>query len=132
MTKINLTQNKFLTHMLANMVAGLSLINKQDPTLRQVISKLNVLLANPNQLSGEELLDLINHAKEVVVSYGIEPKGDKPSEDLLSNLPGLFYNAVNEIDNMITKEYILDKASTNRKVATLWEKLANYHSAIKP
>jgi hypothetical protein len=130
MTDLHLTPNTFLFHLLTNLLIGLTALNKDDPSLRQVADKINHCLLGAI-ISGEELLKTLHQAKEIVSSYGIKPKGDLPSNDPVADLPGILYNAINEVDHLITKEQVMDKISMERKITKIWEKLAAYHSLSK-
>lgn len=131
MTDISISQNKFLSHLLASLLAGLTALNNHDPSLQQVATKINGYLGAPLKVSGEELLETLHKIKDIVSSYGIQPKSDLPSNDPVADLPGLIYNALNEVDHLITKEQVMDKVSMERKIGKLWDKLATYHSLVK-
>ena len=126
MTVINVSQNKFLTHLLSSIIQGLFLLNKNDPSMRQISKQLNTALLG-SASSGEDLLSLLYKLKDIVASYNLKPNGDLPTGNVVDDLPGLLYNTIQELDNEITKEKILDKTSTSKKIASIWQQLIEYH-----
>lgn len=125
MATINIPQNKFLSQLLLQIATGLTLLNKNDPSVQQVAQFLQTSIIS-SSVQPEPLLENLSKAKEIVDSYGLEPKGQTPSNDPIIDLPLLIINAINEIDHITTQQEILDKTSLDRQIENVWIKLANY------
>jgi hypothetical protein len=123
MTQINIHKSKFLVHLLTNILEGLLLLGKHDPAIKDIHQKINWFLTAP-EVDGEQLVDILMKARDIVDSYDVEPDGDEPIEkDTVANLPGYLFNAIEELDLLITTERVKSKGSIKNKIEAIKEKL---------
>lgn len=107
------------------------MLGKNDPSINKIYQELHGIILSAD-VDGEKLKDILLRAKDIVDSYGIKPSGDKPIEgDLIANLPGFLFNAVEELDTLITTEKVKNKGSQSNKISSLKEKLKKYSDLIK-
>ena len=115
--------------LLNKMLLGFTALNKSDPKLNQVAEKIKELLIAP-QVDADYILQLITNAKEIVESYGVQPISDKPTDDPISGLPGIFYTIMEELDHLATTQRVMDKLSGKTRREEIKIKLAAFHRAL--
>lgn len=123
-------QNKFLYQLLAQLLAGLSILNAEDPELSSIIAQLNAILAPSADASLQDILALINRAQDIVKGYDVKPS-DKPSPDPIANLPAVLYSLNQELDHLITREQLLQKSSLQYRVQDLAIKIASFYRKLQ-
>lgn len=123
MTQINIHKSKFLSHILVKILEALLLLSKTDPAIQKIHQELNSMLMT-QKVDGEKLVEELIKTKDIVSSYDVEPDGDEPIEnDTVANLPGFLFNAVEEVDILITTERVKNKGSLKNKIEAIKEKL---------
>lgn len=104
------------------------LLNKADPAINQVVNHINAFLASTSTVEGEYILEALKKGKDIAASYNIKP--NKSSNEPIINLPDLFFNAFEELDNVIETAKLMTKLSPQNKQARVKERLAKYVKAI--
>lgn len=106
MTTIDLTKSQFLLPLLQRMLVGLTQLSVSDAALNQKVYELHHFLSSPNEVPAEELLAILDSAKDLASSY--ETKKDRSSGNLASALPGIFFSAKAELEHMLKSKRLME------------------------